>query len=480
MVNLKINSEKKHKISPYLYMQFMEPLSATDASVDAGWDYTENNWYPSLIEKVNELSPTMVRFGGTFAAYYHWKEGVGEYKNRIPMINHCWGGVYSNAVGTDEFINFCRLVNAEPLIVVNTESDGFDCWANPKNDTLRLGTADEAVEWVKYCNDIENSLRISNGNTTPFNVKYWQIGNETSYKICDNTGFKLDKCYEVTARFADKMKNADQTIKTIGWGDASYDGVNWCKKMSEIDAVDMLAFHHHIGGEKYSCLSGNDYRVNPDKTWEVLMDAYKDLDEHIKTMRADLGKKRLAMTEGHFILDGRNRNEVLSSWAVGVAYARCLNTIMRHSDVLDIATMADFFGNVWQVNAIIIPGALKWQRFKPYLQPIGSVMALFKKHQGEFALDVSYSGNVDAVASVTDNKIFIHVVNTNMNYAEKISLNIGDKKFKNGKMYYISENPTTEITMLNPDVFAVKSKEIDGLNVNLPPATVAVIEIEVE
>jgi alpha-N-arabinofuranosidase len=94
-------------------------------------------------------------------------------------------------------------------LVVNTESDGFDCWANPKNDNSRLGTAEEAAEWVDYCNNPENALRKGN----PFKVKYWQIGNETSYRICGNTGFKLDECYDVTCRFAEKMKSVDPSIK---------------------------------------------------------------------------------------------------------------------------------------------------------------------------------------------------------------------------------------------------------------------------
>lgn len=480
MITLKIDTKKKHKISPYLYMQFMEPLSATDASIDAAWDYSENKWYPALIRKVKELSPSMVRFGGTFAAYYHWKEGVGAKKDRIPMINHCWGGLYSNAVGTHEVIDFCNKVNAEPLLVVNTESDGFACWANPKGDTFRLGTAEEAAEWVDYCNNPDNMFRKENGAENPFGVKYWQIGNETSYKICGEVGFKLEECYNVTTRFAEKMRSVDSDLKLIGWGDASYDDVNWCKRMSEIDSIDMLAFHHHFGGEKYLPLSGNDYRLDESKTWDILMNAYKDLDAHIKRMRADCGDKHLAMTEGHFILAGRNRNEILSSWAVGVAYARCLNTIMRHSDIMDIATMADFFGNVWQVNAILIPGALKWGYFEPYMQPVGSVMSLFNKHQGEFALDCSYNGSIDAVASATDHKIFIHIANTSMNGTESIRLDFGGKKAKKATMHYIAEKSTTEVTMLNPNVFDVKTETVDVLEIKLPSAAVAAIEIEVE
>lgn len=480
MTIIKINPEKKHKISPYLYMQFMEPLSATDSSVDAAWDFSENKWYPSLINKVKELSPTMVRFGGTFAAYYHWKEGIGKYSERVPMINLCWDGLYSNRVGTHEFIDFCRQVNSEPLLVVNTESDGFECWARPKGDTLRLGTADEAAEWVDYCNNPENALRIANGAKKPFGVKYWQIGNETSYRIRGNVGFKLNECYDVTCRFAEKMKKTDPNIKLIGWGDKSYEGVNWCEKMSEIDDIDMLAFHHHFGEDFYdSPLNGTDYRLDSEKTWELLMNGYKSLDEHIKRLRSDIGNKRLAMTEGHFIMQGRNRNEVLSSWTAGVAYARCLNTIMRHSDVIDIATMADFFGNVWQVNAILIPGSLKWGE-KPYMQPVGSVMSLFNKHQGEYMLDCSYNGNIDAVTSATDNKIYLHIANTSMHSTESISLDLGGKTAKKATMHYIVENITTEITPINPNVFDAKTENVNITEIKLPPAAVAAIEIEVE
>ena len=35
--------------------------------------------------------------------------------------------------------------------------------------------------------------------------------------------------------------------------------------------------------------------------------------------------------------------------------ARLLNVHTRHGDVLKIATAADFCGNRWQVNAIMIP-----------------------------------------------------------------------------------------------------------------------------
>ncbi len=481
MVTLKIGTKDKHEISPYLYMQFMEPLGVADSSVDAAWDFEKERWHPQVIDKVKELAPTMVRFGGCFASYYRWREAIGKFENRIPMLNYCWGGLYSNMVGTHEIVDFCRQVNAEPLMVVNMESDGRMHWAYPKEGVDRFGTAQEAAEWVDYCNNPNNALRIANGEENPLTIKYWQIGNETSY---DKRGFNSDQCVEATKRFIDPMRNADPTIKLIGWGDdpvnkeqAQIDG-NWCKKMSEVDGIDMITFHHHFNsGLPNSPLTGTKYREDPDNSWLHMMNAYKSLENHIGKMRAECSNKRLAMTEGHYQLPGRNRCEVLSSWMAGVSYARCLNVLMRNSDILDIATMADFFGNVWQVNALMIPTPITWKPGFPYLQPVGAVMSLFAHHQGKKEVDISYNGAVDAVASKTDNKIFIHIANTDMHYAQTLDLDLDGKEIESAKMYYIAENPTLEITPLNHDCFPVKETLIEGNKIELPAAAVAAIEI---
>lgn len=473
MITVQIDPKRKHPISPYLYMQFMEPLGTADASIDAAWDFTEHDWIPCVMDKVRELAPTMVRFGGTMIDYYHWKEAVGP--ERIPMIQHCWGGLYHNLVGTHEVIDFCRKVDAEPLILVNMESDGFPNWAYPKNDGVRLGTAQEAAEWVSYCNNPDNALRHRHGVPEPYGVKYWQIGNETSYKIRNQVGFDVDGCYEVSGRFAEAMRKADPDIKLIAWGDLDYNKNSWMRKMSQLDNVDILAFHHHFGsGLPDSPLRGIEYRKDPEETWRHLMHAHHSLDEHIRQLRTECGNKRLAMTEGHFTLPGRNRNEVLSSWGAGVAYARCLNVIMRHSDVIDIATMADFFGNLWQVNALMIPSPVPFYGM-PYLQPVGAVMSLFRHHQGTHAVDCTYTGDIDAVASRTEDTVYIHIANTDLHQAQQISLNIGQQ----GIMYMIAADPGTEITPDNINVFAVEQKEIDPKDFTLPPAAVAALELKI-
>ena len=475
MITLKINTKEKHEISPYLYMQFMEPLGVCDSSVDAAWDFTENCWYPKVIDKVKELSPTMVRFGGCFASYYRWREGIGPFEKRTPMVNYCWGGIYQNQVGTHEIVDFCKRIDAEPLLVVNMESDGRMHWANPKNGTCRLGSAKEAAEWVSYCNDTEHPLRAANGSEQPFNIKYWQIGNETSY---DEKGYSSDLGVDATKRFIEAMRDADPSIKLIGWGDTIISkDKTWCKKMSAVDGLDLIAFHHHFGsGLPDSPLVGTRYRADPDYTWKHMMNAYRSLEDHIAEMRSESGGRRLAMTEGHYGIPGRNRNEVLSSWMAGVSYARCLNVIMRNSDIIDIATMADFFGNVWQVNALMIPTPIT--NGEPYFQPVGAVMSLFSHHQGKKALDISYSGAIDAVASKTGDTVFVHIANTDMHYAQQIDLDLGTSLTSEAKMYYIAADPTCEINPSDRHCHAVREAVIEGGRFTLPAAAVASIEIK--
>ena len=475
MIDINIKTQQKHTISPYLYMQFMEPLGVCDTSVDAAWDFAEQKWYDQVIDKAKELGPTMVRFGGCFASYYHWKEAVGPRDKRIPVKNHCWGSVpYHNQIGTHEIIDLCRKTNSEPLLVVNMESDGRKHWAYPKNDTVRLGTAAEAAEWIRYCNDADNPLRLSHGHEEPYNVKYWQIGNETSYV---SNGFNVDECVDVTKRFVADMRKADPNVVLLGWGDEhSKTKVGWPKKMSEVDGIDMLAFHHHFCSNlPNSPLYGNEYRKDYDATWQHLMSAYTCMQPHIDYMRANCGNKRLAITEGHFVLPGRNRCEVLSSWGAGVAYARCLNVIHRNTDIIDIATMADFFGNVWQVNALLIPN-----RQPAYLQPVGSVMSLFRLHQGRYAADISYTGDIDAVASMDEGKLYIHVANTDRHRSQHLSLDLGGKTATGATMYYIAEASYVEVTPSNPDVFKPKSMTVDARDIVLPPAAVAAIEVSFE
>jgi alpha-L-arabinofuranosidase len=175
-----VDPAPRFELSPFLYMQFMEPLGATDSSVEAAWEHLRDDWREDVVEVSRELAPTMMRWGGIFLDFYRWREGVGPREKRPPMLNLLWGGVESNQVGTAEFVDFSRRVGAAPLICVNFESDGRQRYMKAKG-SVRTADAREAADWVRYCNDPAHAERRAHGHAAPHAVKYWQIGNETSY-----------------------------------------------------------------------------------------------------------------------------------------------------------------------------------------------------------------------------------------------------------------------------------------------------------
>ncbi len=124
----------------------------------------ENGFRKDVIAAMKELKLSVVRWpGGCFASGYHWKDGVG--KTRKPVADPVWGVTDPNTFGTDEFVEWCRLVGCKPYICTNAGN----------------GTPEEMKQWVEYCNAAQGeyaALRKAGGHTEPLNVRYWSIGNE--------------------------------------------------------------------------------------------------------------------------------------------------------------------------------------------------------------------------------------------------------------------------------------------------------------
>jgi alpha-L-arabinofuranosidase len=474
---LVVNPKPRFDLSPYLYMQFMEPLGTTDGSVAAAWDFKKDCWREDVLAITKKLSPSMIRWGGCFSSYYRWKEGVGPRDERKPMLNLCWGGVETNQVGTHEFVDFCHQTGADPLICVNFESDGRKQWQlSPKGD-LRSAGPEEAAEWVRYCNAADSSERRSHGAEEPYSVQLWQIGNETSY---DRNGFDCETAAKRTVAFAKAMRHEDPSIKLIGWGDSG-----WARPMLETAGghLQYIAFHHMFNPGRDlpdSLLRGVEYRKDPARTWEQLMNAHRVHEARIRKIREEVADYpiHLALTECHFALPGRNRCEVLSTWAAGVANARLLNVHERHGDKLKIATLADFCGTRWQVNAVMIPvpGG------KSYMMPVALVMSLYRHHTGAKAVDVEAAPEgLDVTASRTENRTYLHVVNTNRDRSISTRLAVKGMAMKSGNVFEMAGDPEYEVIETQPDeiVPTQKSLPADG-RWTFPPASVSAVELDVQ
>ena len=184
------------------------------------------------------------------------------------------------------------------------------------------------------------------------------------------------------------------------------------------------------------------------------------------------------MTECHFALPGRNRCEVLSTWAAGVANARLLNVHERHGDRLKIATLADFCGTRWQVNAIMIPTP----GGKSYLMPVALVMALYRHHTGDQAVSVTKTPDgLDVTASRSNDRLYLHVVNTNRDRSVTTRLAIDGMSIRSGKVFQLAADPEFEVieTQAREIVPVQKDLPPDGLW-TFPAASVSAVELNAE
>ncbi len=473
---LSVDPQPQFALSSHLYMQFMEPLGTTDSSVEASWDHATNQWKPGLIEVTKALAPGMMRWGGNLSAYYKWREGVGPRKSRVPFLNTDWGGMETSQIGTAEFVDFSRQVGADPLMCVNFESDGLPRYAVNGKGEKRSGDSQEAAAWVDYCNNPSNKERVSHGFKDPLRIGHWQIGNETSYRP---DGFDNATAARKTVEFAKAMRGADPSIKLIGWGDSG-----WAKQMIETagDHLDYIAFHHMFDpgeGMQHSPVRNNEYRKDPAATWDVLMNGYKVHEQKILKLREEVApfKVPLALTECHYSIEGRNRCEVLSSWAAGVSYARIMNLHERQGDVLKIATMADFCGTRWQVNAVMIPVPSG----EPFMMPTAKVMWLYGQHTGKELIKVSgMPAELDVTASRTGDTIFLHVVNISRSKPVETTFHVKGYAIQAGKAFELAADPTFELMSTKEDPLIPKTRKVDEKPFVFAPASVTAVELSVK
>ncbi len=457
-----IDPAPRFELSPYLYMQFMEPLGTSDGSVEAAWDYDKDDWRRDLVEATRDLAPGAVRWGGLYSRYYKWREGIGPADKRPAARNYVWGGKESNRVGTAEFIDFCRRVDAEPLMCVNFMGDGDRRFAS------RWGDAREAAEWAAYAPEI----------------KLWQIGNETSY---GNAGFRMDEAIAHTIEFAQAMKKSNSAVRLIGWGDRGRAGEPeyWAGPMLDRagEYLDYIAIHMmgQTPQRQPTLLDGCEYQKNPRQAFEELIEMTNRTDQRVRAVEAILDERKaragLAITEGHLSLRPHNTNPILLEWLTGAYHARTMNIYQRHGARIKIATLADFCGNRWTVNAVLMatPGAVS------YLTPAGAVMRLFKRHNGRQAVEVtSTPSGLDIAASRTGNKLYLHMASLEFARSVPVVFRVPGKRVTGGRVFEIApQSPREYVNQARPDVFRPRELTLTGESWSVRPASVSVVELDI-
>jgi hypothetical protein len=164
---------------------------------------------PATADYVKAVNHKVLRFpGGLRADEDHWKDVLTK---------------KSNLVTTDEFLDFCKKTNTEPMITVN----------------FGTGTPQEAADWVKYVNIDKKA-----------NVRYWEVGNEL-YGDWHPKHCTAEAYGKRAAEFIKAMKQVDPTILvTVVWvleGDWNKTVFEYTKDFA--DGVNVHHYSQHSGEE---------------------------------------------------------------------------------------------------------------------------------------------------------------------------------------------------------------------------------------
>jgi alpha-N-arabinofuranosidase len=426
-----------------------------------------------VFRKIKALRPTFFRWpGGNVAQDYHWMWGIGQRDERTTWVNLSWNNEPEPSdFGTDEYIQFCRNLGAEPTLVVNVEGRG--------------ATTDEAAAWVEYVNGPANSkygaMRVRNGHPQPYGVKYWEVGNEIWGDWV--RGHSDAETYARNFnRYQAAMKAVDPTIKLIAVGD---NDMNWDRTVLKVAGqnVDYLAIHHYYGiAEMHS--DPLNLMAHP-LAYEAF---YREIQRLIRKMTPERDIK-LVINEWNTTLPVPRQYSMESA----LYGARLMNVFERSSDVVEMTAVSDLV-NGWP------GGIIQASRHELFVTPTYLVIKIYNDHLGAERLaarvespffDSSLEGKnipyLDVVASRTSDgkQIFIKAVNTDPVRPLKAALKLaGVKVAPTAQVQTVTaESLEAANSFSTPDAVSVRQSLLRAgptLDVDLPPHSVSVVTLAVE
>ena len=193
-----------------------------------------------VVREVKEAGVPIVRYpGGNFVSGYNWLDGVGPKQQRPTVLERAWNSIETNQFGTNEFIDWCRMVGTEPLLGMN----------------FGTGSAEMAVAYVEYCNYDRGTkwsdLRRSHGFEKPHNVRYWCLGNEMDgpWQIGQMQAREYGRKARDAAR---QMRVIDGNLQLIACGSSGTimpQYLIWDREVLEecYDQVDGISLHAYYG-----------------------------------------------------------------------------------------------------------------------------------------------------------------------------------------------------------------------------------------
>ena len=421
-------------INPNLYGHFAEHLGR--CIYDGAW-VGENSLVSNtggfrndVISAMRKLKPPVIRWpGGCFADDYHWQDGIGPRDQRPRRINIHWGEVIeTNQVGTHEFVQFCRLVGAQPYFCGNVGS----------------GTVRELRDWVEYCNFPGESSwaqqRSANGSPEPFNVTYWGVGNENWG--CGGNFSAEDYCTEYR-RFASFMRGfGGRQLFLIACG-PSGNNVDWTKRFTDKLGDHYGGFNniHGFAAHYYCGTAGTATEYTTDQWYQLIAQGLQ-MEPLVVQQRAALDafdpQRRIGLivdewgtwhpvekgTNPAFLYQQNTQRDALVA-------ATTLDIFNRHADKVVMSNIAQTI-NVLQ--AMILT-----QDEKMLVTPAGYVYEMYAPHQGGQAVrsivetdSVSFKRGdkegalplIAGSASLKDKALFITLTNAHASEEIEVMVNL--------------------------------------------------------
>jgi alpha-L-arabinofuranosidase len=337
-------------IDPNIYGQFLcRRRGVADGGLYAPEhpDADECGLRKTVVEEIARSAPPIVRWpGGCTGTSYDWRGGIGPREQRERTIDVHFGYDVSNGFGTAEFVAFCRRIGAEPHFNLSTG----------------LGTLRDAVEWLEYTNFPTPSkwanLRRAHGYEEPFNVRYWQIGNENygPWEI----GHQSPQDYGVMAReWAKTLKKMDPSLKVIAVGGSDHrndwDTTVLLECQQHIDYLTAHRYWNFDGAtpdDQYDMIAGVGYIE------EQLTRTIAEQIELVAREKKTSHRPKIAFTEWN--VRNKEQREMSSAWQPGgtqyrltdaIAVAGFVNMMQRQCQV---ATLGSFAQSINVVGMLMV------------------------------------------------------------------------------------------------------------------------------
>jgi alpha-N-arabinofuranosidase len=373
---IKIDPERKRgKISTAIYGHFIEHLRRCIYGGIVDYDSPLSDaggFRKDVIEAVRKIGCPVLRWpGGNFASNYHWEDGIGPPEERPVKLDLAWLGEETNRFGTDEFIEYCRMIGAEPYICLN----------------LGTGDLEEALHWLEYCNGTGSScyakLREKNGHPNAYGVKYWGVGNEIfgDWQVGHTNAAGYARRLVQDAKF---LKKVDPSVKIIAVG---ADDPGWDLEVLDTagDYIDYISNHQYLGSEDYYDTVAAARWV--EKRLEILcktIDIYKNRSEANRDVKIALDEWNIWYRAGAASNWEENYSLKDGLFAAGVFLA-----LFRLCNKVTMANLA-------QLTNVL--GAIHVEKQGLFVTPIYHVFDLFVNHSGETVVDTLVRGDSYSIA----------------------------------------------------------------------------------